>query len=279
MHLRNTMIFACLLTMPALPGSAGELLLPVFAHNVRGGHGSTWSSEIYLTNPGAQAVQVTLSGFLPGTLKRPMPCDHFVPLTRVLPPHSSVIWTASGLATDLGCAESALGGLLLDADGEIHVTSRTANHGSPDQEPYHGLLVGPGQQFDAVPVAGLPTEGSYLLPALMWHRNPCGDIAFESSIGFANPGSEPVSIVVDLSTADRGALLGGQVVEFPHSLQIPPRSWRQIDLGPIDLPGGACMDPESFGAIVSVDRPVAIFASVVDRGSRDPRTVMPVPLD
>jgi hypothetical protein len=281
MNSQRLLIVACVLSFQVVPCSAGELLLPVFAHNVRGAQGSMWSSEIYLTNPGQQPVQVTLSDFLPGTVHRPTPCDLFMPPTRVVPPRSSVVWTASGLATDLGCAETALGGLVLGADGEIDVSSRTVNHGEPDQQPFHGLLVGPGQQFHAVPVAALPRPGRYLVPALMWHRNPCGEIAFESSIGFANPGPYGVTIVLELAPdlAEGGAFLDGKEVEFPHSFRMKARSWRQIELGPRDLPGDICMDPESFAAIVTIDRPLAIFASVVDRSSQDPRTMMPVALE
>ena len=87
---------------------------------------------------------------------------------------SSVVWTASGLATDLGCADHALGSLLLDVDGPVLVTSRTVNHPADTDHRRRGLLAGAGQEIDAIPVTRLAAPGQHLLSSLLWHRNPCG---------------------------------------------------------------------------------------------------------
>ena len=106
---RLRLISGLILVLAALPADAGDLVLPVFAHGVKGLNNGVWSSEIYLTNPGDQPVQVTLVHFLPGDIVKPTPCDLFMPPTRVVPAKSAVVWTAAGLATDLGCAEEARG--------------------------------------------------------------------------------------------------------------------------------------------------------------------------
>jgi len=278
--MRPALTLLTVIAFTAAPAAAETLVLPVFAHNAKGVDGGSWSSEIYLTNPGDQPVQVTLSSFLPGTSSKPTPCDLFMAPTRVVPPRSAVVWTSSGLATDLGCARTALGALLLSADGPIRITSRTVNQPGGREEPAHGLLTGSGQAFEAQPVSRL-RAGAYLLPALFWQRNACGKPAFATSIGFANPGSEPVTVTLDLED-DGGTgwiLVEDEEVAIPHSLTVDAHSWRQLRLRPVDSPDGGCLDPEPFILKVLVDGPLAIYASVVDRSTGDARTVRPVPLD
>ena len=263
----------------ALPAAAGELVLPVFALNLEGRAGDVWSSEIYLTNPGDQPVQVEIARFLPGNINRPAPCDFFMAPTRVVPPYSATVWTATGLATDLGCAESARGGLVLRADGPIHVTSRMVNVADAAGEDASTVLSGSGEAFDAVPGSDLPNAGSHLLPALMWHRNPCGDSAFDSFVGFANPGDEPVEISLDVPhESSRSLRINGRMVTLPHQLTLRPGVWRQLRLSPVAEDDAPCGGVESFLVRLEVDRPVAIYGSVIDRKSGDPRTVSPVPL-
>jgi hypothetical protein len=266
----------------AAPAAADDLLLPAFALGVRGYDGAVWSSELYLTNPGDQAVQVTIDGFLGGTIDRPAPCTLFMTPTRVVPPRSSVVWTASGLATDLGCAETALGALELRADGPVQITSRLVRSEDGDGATTDGLLLsGRGQEFDAVPSRSLPTRGDVLvLPALLWHRNPCDQASFDTTLGFANPTDRDLTVVITMERdlAAAGVRLDGVPVDIPHQLVIPARGWLQVRLEPEDLPGAGCLPPEGFAARIRVSGPVAVFASVVDRRSHDPRTVVPVPM-
>jgi len=206
-----------LLLLVATPCMASELVLPVFAHNLEGRSGSLWSSEIYLTNPGEQPVLVELARFLPGNISKPTPCDLFMPPTRVVPPQSATVWTANGLATDLGCAESARGGLVLRADGPVHVTSRLVNLGGDEDQGAAAVLSGRGEAFEAIPIERLPAAGIHLLPALMWSRNPCGEPAFDTFVGFANPGADPVEVVLDIPhEGDRAVKINGREVFLPH---------------------------------------------------------------
>ena len=258
---------------------ASELVLPVFAHNLEGRSGSLWSSEIYLTNPGEQPVLVELARFLPGNISKPTPCDLFMPPTRVVPPQSAAVWTANGLATDLGCAESARGGLVLRADGPVHITSRLVNLGGDEEQGAAAVLSGRGEAFEAIPIERLPAAGIHLLPALMWSRNPCGEPAFDTFVGFANPGADPVEVVLDIPhESDRAVRINGREAFLPHRVLIPGNSWRQFRLSPAAEEGSPCGTVESFLVRVKIDAPLAMYASVIDRRSGDPRTVIPVPL-
>ena len=93
------LIFLILIELPA---AATELVLPVFALNLEGRAGDIWSSEVYLTNPGDQPVQVEIARFLPGNIDKPAPCDFFMAPTRVVPPQSATVWTAAGIACGSG---------------------------------------------------------------------------------------------------------------------------------------------------------------------------------
>ena len=276
---RRQLVFCLILAFAATPAAAGELVLPAFALNLEGRSGDIWSSEIYLTNPGDQPVQVELARFLPGDIDKPAPCDFFMSPTRVVPPPSATVWTAAGLATDLGCAESARGGLVLRADGPIHVTSRLVNLTEHTDETGPTVLSGRGEAFEAVPRERLPAPGSHLLPALMWHRNPCNGSDFDTYVGFANPGGEPVEVLLDIpQEATRTVRINSRKEFLPYRLTIRGGSWHQFRLGPDVEEGAPCGGVESFVVRLETDAPVAIYASVIDRKSGDPRTVMPVPL-
>jgi hypothetical protein len=278
--LRNRFVPVILLLGAAMPAAAGELVLPVFALNLEGRHANVWSSELYLTNPGDQPVLVELIRFLPGDIEKSSPCNRFMTPTRVVPPQSATVWTAAGLATDLGCADSASGGLVLRADGPLHVTSRLVNRTIQEEEPTGAILSGRGEAFDAIPVEKLPAAGPHLLPALMWHRNPCGqDPEYSTAVGFANPGAEPVEIVLDVPhEANRSVVIDGREVFLPYRLVLAPGSWEQHRLAPRRGRDSECGAVESFLVRLDLSAPAAVYASVIDRKSGDPRTVMPVPL-
>jgi len=273
-------ILAVLAAVWPATAAAETLVIPFIAHNAKGHDGSLWSSEIYLTNPTPQPIQVSVLDFLPGTLDRSRPCDLPTSPTRVVPPLASVVWTASGLATDLGCADRAVGSLVLEADGPLLVTSRTVNHPPDTDHSQRGLLSGAGQEIDAIPANRLPAPGEHVLASLLWHRNPCGPAAFDTYVGFANPDDRPVTVLIDVpgATADGGVLIDGVEVELPHELRIAAGSWMQIHLEPTNDLAARCLGPSSFMAVLTTDAPLAFYASVVSRGSSDPRTVLPVSL-
>jgi len=277
---RRFFLTMALAVLTALPAAAGELVLPVFALNLEGRHGDLWSSELYLTNPGDQPVLVELTHFLRGNIEKSKPCNLFMTPTRVVPPQSATVWTATGLATDLGCADSARGGLVLRADGPLHVTSRLVNTSGSGEDSSGAVLSGRGEAFDAIAMDRLPAAGAHLLPALMWHRNPCeGSPEFETVVGFANPGANSVEVILDVPHEfGRTVTIDGNEAYLPHRLEVAAGSWQQLRLAPPRDQAADCGSVESFLVRIDLSGPLAVYASVIDRKSGDPRTVTPVPL-
>jgi hypothetical protein len=270
--------FIISLAIVAAGSAAAETyLLPVVTHQVPGHAGNLWSSELYLSNGGSEEVTVTLGGLALGRRLPPEPCVTFAPVTRKVPAHTTVLWPAAKLGPDIGCATLALGGLILDATAPIEINSRLVNHRSRLSEaplPLHGT----GQAVQAIALDDIPKAGVYLLPGLIWHRNPCGAEEFVTSVGFANPGEHMVRVKLDLSPmlAEAGMRVDGESVELPHVIEVAGQSWVQVRLAPEPSPLTVCMDPEIFDLWFDTTAPVAIYGSVVDRLVQDPRTVMPI---
>ena len=103
---------------------AGDVILPTFAWNIPGKGGNNWSSEVYLTNPGPAAIQVTLAGVFIGRIKESHPCLPPSPVVINVPAYSTAGWVAARIAMDLGCPDYALVGLLLRSDDLFVVNSR-----------------------------------------------------------------------------------------------------------------------------------------------------------
>jgi hypothetical protein len=76
----------------------------------------------------------------------------------------------------------------------------------------------------------------------------------------------------------RAVRLNSHEVYLPHRITIGGKSWRQFRLSPVAEEGAPCGDVESFLVRVETDAPIAVYASVIDRRSGDPRTVSPVSL-
>jgi hypothetical protein len=252
----------------------------VVAHQIPGHGGNRWSSELYLTNDHPVPVTVTLGGLLPGRRRPPQPCETFAPVTREVPAHTTLLWSAAELGPDIGCAELVLGGLVIDTTEPIELTSRLVNH--TETIPRSAVpLHGPGQVVAAIPLADVPAAGAYLLPGLAWHRNSCGPAEFSSSLALLNPGDQPVTVILDLPTAlaEFGMRVNGEPVELPLAVVIAGQSWRQLALTPEPSLLTACMGPEPFHLLADTDGPLVVVGSVIDRLAQDPRTVVATPRD
>jgi hypothetical protein len=285
MTIRRTLaLFVVAIALP-LQAAATDLVLPMFALNAELTDGRRQSTELYLVNPGTKPVQVGISAILPGRVRRPTPCGEFMSPTRVIPPQSAVVWTASGLATDLGCADEALGALELRSDGPIRISGRLVTHGDDETTPNlgvtpQGVLSGAGQVVEAVAVNHLPGPTTLLVPALLWHRNPCGSPDFTTNVAFANPGSEPVTATLYVpSEAARAIRVNGRIEALPHHVVIEAGRWKRLDIAPLPRHGNLCLEPESFDLEVVIDGPLAVIGTVFDRAGGDGRTVRAVDLE
>jgi len=275
--------------LTALAGSAGavEIVVPVFAFDLPGHSRNLWTTELYLANPTGEPILVDPPLVLEGSLEIPNPC--YPPIRqKVVPPFSSVVWTAEEIAFQLGCATQVIGALLLSADGPLVVDSRVVNVSGEyvigdgaDEELPEVILSGFSQQMPGIPVVELPGSGDLLmLPSLVWHPGPCGAVAFDSYVGLVNPTGLPMEVVFDLDGELRGdgMILAGTLVTLPHTVTIPPRSWQQLHVAPPPSDLTVCGEPRRFDLFVKGDGPLAAYGSVVDRSTQDPRTVFPVPL-
>jgi len=267
-----------LLVGVAASAAAGELVLPIFALRWPGKDGNRWSSEVFLTNPGPATVRVGGPQLIPGILRATVPCLPLVPAYREVPPYRTVLLTADELSVDLGCPDSVVSGVAFEADGPVRISSRVVN--DRGTEDVVGALFGLGQEVPALAASELMLPGGvYQLPGLLWDPFRCArPPLFEVYLYLANPGSEPVEVVLQQSrTGQPGDLIiNGVPVPTPHVLELRSRQWRQLK---VEL-GGAlpavCLGPQVADLFLTATGGIAVVGSVVDRTSQDPWTVLPV---
>ncbi|MGV8040074.1 MAG: hypothetical protein AB2L07_08350 [Thermoanaerobaculaceae bacterium] len=275
----KSLVLSVLVLAVAATALAGDVILPTFAWNIPGKGGNNWSSEVYLTNPGPEAIQVTLTGVFVGKLKESHPCLPPSPVVLNVPAYSTAGWVAARIAMDLGCPDYALAGLLLRSDDLFVVNSRMVNtRAVPDPEALN-LLQGLSQEVPGIPVEALLQKGQvYMVPGLGWEPAPCGPVQFENYLQIVNPNDESVTLTIGVdSRLESGGLdVDGKPVIAPHQIELKARSWLQVRVGPTPLRAVQCTAPTVDDLFVSASAPVALYASVVDRKTQDPRTMMPV---
>lgn len=268
-----------LLLAVAATATAGDVILPTFAWNIPGKGGNNWSSEVYLTNPGPEAIQVTLAGVFVGRIRETHPCLPPSPVRVSVPAHSTASWVAAQIAMDLGCPDYVLAGLLLRSDRPFVVNSRMVNTRAVPSPDAFNLLQGLSQEVPGVPVEALLQRGGvYMVPGLGWETAPCGPAQFENYLQVVNPNDDAVTLTIGL---DPGLGSGqfevdGKPVAAPHQIELKGRSWLQVRVAPRLLDVVQCLPPTVNDVFVTVTGPVALYASVVDRKTQDPRTMMPV---
>ncbi len=274
-------VIGCVAVLAAGAARAEDFVVPAFAFNLPGHGKNLWTSEVYLANPGDQPVLVETPVVLEGRLGVPRPC--LPPIHQLeVPAASSIVWRAEDIAIDLGCAEEIVGALLITADGPLAVSSRMINRISPTTSEGPVFLSGFSQELPGLAESALPAPGTtYMLPSLAWHRNSCGPVAFDTYVGLANPGTADVTVSFSLGAAsdETSIYVDGKLMGLPANIVVPARGWKQLHLEPVDSMLTVCMDAERFDLFVTVDGPTALYGSVVDRSTQDPRTVMPVALE
>ena len=263
----------------AASAAGGQVVVPVFAWSLSGASGNRWSSELYLTNVGQADASVRYGGFLPGFMEVGTPC--LPPIAPVpVPPHSTVVVPGVAVARDMGCPAFAVGGLVLDIDGDVRVTSRMVNTRGTSG-PGGDVASGFGQEIPGLATDELlPAGAPAMLPGLVWDPLRCGSVRFDTYLYFANPG--PTAATVTLLSGSGGdpltVVLDGTTVTTPVALTVAPVGWLRVHVEPGGAWPAVCGPPHTFDLIFSSDAPIAALASVVDRTTQDPRTVLPVPI-
>lgn len=261
----------------AVPAAAEDVVLSAFAWHHPGYGGNRWSTETYLTNPTSVPVQVVLGPVLLGSEKVTHPCLAPVEPFSV-PPMSSLIVPGQTMAIALGCPDELVGALVFSTDGTIVVASRMVNDRGAAISETAAFTPGFGLELPGVAVSDLPDKGAtYMLPAMIWHPNPCGPVLFDTALHFANPNDFDVEVTLRQAAGKPPTMVvNGVVVSMPYTIKVPALGWRQIALGPPPNQLTVCMAPEPFDLFFTVDGPIAVAASVVDRTTQDPRLVTPV---
>jgi len=249
---------------------ATALALPGFDENL-------WSSEIYVTNPTSTQGDVIFEYALPGYTVPPdawLSCAWWsVPAVFSVPPYSSIYLPAG---SELCIAEQAVGAWVLRVSKGLHVSSRMVNHDPAAVETRGRLLYGFGSEIPGIAIDAIPGAGAHLLHTLVWHPDRCGPRKFDTYVGFANPNEEAVNVVIDLT----GEEADEKMRSLPGTLIVPGLSWQQINIRPpVSTATIGCGVPQLFDLRVEIDGPLAIYASVVDRSTQDPRIVLPLPMD
>jgi hypothetical protein len=278
MKVRNV-VLGMLLMVAATSALAGDVLLPTFAWNIGGKGANRWSSEVYITNPGGEAITVELADVFVGRILSTHPCSPPTPVRTEVPAYSTRGWFGSRIWLDLGCPDFFLGGLLLRAEGYFVVSSRMVNTFVAPNPDSAALLSGLSQEVPGIPVEDLQTKGgAYMLPALGWDPNPCGPVRFENHLQVVNPGAEAIELTLMMDPAGGAGelIVDSRPVQVPVVVTVRARSWAQIKVGPRPSGSAPCEVARIEDLFFSTSGPVAVYGSVVDRLTQDPRTTMPV---
>ncbi|MGC8915625.1 MAG: hypothetical protein ACP5NF_01440 [Thermoanaerobaculum sp.] len=273
--MRKVLMLLCLV-FPALSFAQERTLVPVVAWGAPGAAGNRWNTEVYLTNLTAQEEQVTGITALPLRVKTgPHPC--LPPVAPVVVgPWSTKVLYASELNTWLGCPEEFVGGLVFEHGPGLLVTTRMTNTKGFADPGATGPLRGFSQEIPGVPEDQLPGgEGRFMIPTLAWHPNPCEGSQFDTYLYLANPGESEVTVrLLARQGEDFRFRLGDVEVQLPYLVKVPKGRVVQLALLPPLGGGGPCGSPVFFDLFFEADARVGVLASVVDRASNDPRTVL-----
>lgn len=276
----KSVVLSVLVLAVAATALAGDVILPTFAWNNAGKGVNNWSSEVYLTNPGPEAIRVTLADVYVGKIKEMTPpCLHPSPVRVDVPAYSTVAWTAASIAIGLGCPEWALVGLRLSSEGHFVVNSRMVNTFASQSTSTERLLTGLSQEVPGVPVEELlQSKTEYMVPGLGWEPAPCGAVQFDNYLQIVNPNDETATITLALGTDSTAGelMIDGVRQAAPYELEVKARSWRQVKVGPAPRNVVQCEAATLDDVFVTASVPVSLYASVVDRRTQDPRTMLPV---
>lgn len=260
---------------------AEDMVLPVLAVSWPGKGGNLWSTEVFASNPGPLPVSLVIGPFLAGKTKVTTPCLPPIPFRHQLPPYSTQLLTSNELGFAIGCPDFAIGGLVFSSDTDVSLVARVANiTGTSTASKADAIISGVGQQIPAIPASQLAEPGTtYQIPGLILDPNPCGAPRFESYLYIANPDPAKVDVTLQQSQDGKSAgslMLSGRPVITPYTFTVPASGWQQFL---VQMPGngtGTCTEPHVVDLFFTTTGNLAVVGTVVDRGSQEPRTVLPL---
>jgi hypothetical protein len=276
--MRMRIAFALVMMVAASVTLADDFVLPIFALHWPGKSGNRWTSEVFLTNPGSTTVRFSGMTVLPGVVVTPVPCLPPTPAYREVPPYTTAMLSASDLFLALGCPAKVLGGLAFTTDGPARISSRIVNERG--ETGLGGPLSGLGQDLPAFSRADLSLPDTvYQLPGLLWDPLRCArPPAFEIYLYLVNPNAAPVDVTLQQSRNGRQdqLLVNGVPITTPYAFTMQPEEWRQLRVEYGGVLPAVCAGPLVVDLFFVAQGGVEVVGSVVDRGSQDPRTVLPV---
>lgn len=190
------MIVAFILAVAVGAAAETTLWIPAAASNP-GRHGTQWTTDLWISNPVADASSTVYLAFFPDQEGVDQPAEVPVEISRL-----STLKIIDVVSTLFG--EHRPGAIRLRSEYLFDARSRTANTGG-DQGSY-------GQAIPAVGVADLAWGGTFPGAA-----NIPGAAGVRTNLGLVNSGSEPATFVV--------------FVQSPTAFE-PGYGWTQIELGP-----------------------------------------------
>jgi len=171
---------------------------------------------------------------------------------------------------------------MFSADTPVSLVARVANITKGFAVTNSAAAIsGVGQQIPAIPDSQLPAAGTtYQIPGLIMDPNPCAAPRFESYLYLANPGADSVDVTLQQSQDGKtqGELtLSGQVVSTPYTFTVPARGWQQflVQVGRAQVMT-TCVEAQLYDLFFTTSGSVAVVGTVVDRGSQEPRTLLPL---
>lgn len=222
-------------------------LIPSVAH-APGVGGTQWRTDIALVNASLwpanlTATYVDVSG------------NSAAPVTAALASGRTTSWV-DVLVSQFGyaTAESKKGTVLITSDAPLAVVSRTYNRKSASETF--------GQSYPAIALGeGVRTGQLGYLPQLKKNA------AFRTNVGFANPGSAAVEVVLRLWGRN------GQQLGSTRTETVPPGRWVQLD--DVFAKVGAAGQDIAYAtvAVSTADATIWAYASVVDATTGDPTTI------
>lgn len=275
---RIAVLFSIIVLLTPVTAQTQEselVVVPAVAYRLPGFDENLWTSEVYFSNPTSIEAKIRMGYVLPGHTVPPdawNSCPWTGPWEILLSPESSRWYEMVG---DLCEATEAVGAYVFEATVGIVVASRIVNHDPDVGDCCRSHLSGFGSELPGIPLSQLPQAGAHLLPALIWHPDRCGPRTFDTYVGFANPYDADVHVAIDLA----GDSADPTNADFPKVMTVPALSWQQIGIRPPTSEADTCGSPELFDLRLDIDGPLAIYASVVDRGKQDGRIVMPLPIE